>query len=139
LRKWYDLLLLGERMKKKIALLILIMCAAAGFTQEIVGTVVLKGPNITIEYDFYDNNIVVEEITEIIKKCILSTNSKRLMSVSDEEIALLNEEIEKLCEDVDYSGLDLDWFLKSQFFAIKFNFNYHGKDYFVLGIMPEGF
>jgi hypothetical protein len=113
------------------------ICAFAAFSQEAVGKIIVKEPNIGIEIDFYDDNVSIDIIIELIKTCIITTKSNRLRTVEPEIAGFLIEEIGKRVSVIDFSKNKLEWGYSTEYSTISFSFSYKGKEYFVIGVMPE--
>jgi len=124
-------------MKQKAAFfLILIICAAAVFSQEAVGKMTVKRPDIEIDIDFYDNKLEISKLVEIITSRILSAELDSLKSVDDEIFDELIDEIEKRVLAIDTSEFEVSGYA-TEYFAIKSNLNYKEKDYFVISFVPD--
>ena len=124
-------------MKKTLFLLVLMICAATAFSQEAVGKIIIKDPNIGIEIDFFDDNVSIEIIIEIIKTCLVTTKSKGLRTLDPELSDELMEEIDKRLSIVDFSDLKIEWGYSTDYFAISYSLGYQGKEYFVISVLPE--
>jgi len=124
-------------MKKTILFLILIICSVGAYTQEAVGKINVKEPDIKIEMVFYDDNVTVETVLEIIKTRLLTAKSNRLKSVDYEVSDFLLEELYKRLEAIDFSKVNLEWGYITDYSTINYNFKYQNNDYFIIAVMPE--
>ena len=124
-------------MKRFFSVVILVICSAAAFTQEIVGNVTVNNRyvDIDIDVDFYDDTINLDSILEIIKAHIITTQSKGLITVDYDVSDNLMDILMNL--DVDNSDFSYNWGNMTQYYAIKYAFIYEGKEYFVIQILPE--
>jgi len=122
-------------MKKIIVALILTLCTATVFSQEVVGNVKVSNPEIDVDIDFYDSNIGMAAVVELITVHLESSPSKSLITV-DEEVANSLMKV-MFNQDFDESDLSLTWGSMTQYIAIKYAINVNGEDYFVIHIMPE--
>jgi len=124
-------------MKKLLMFFILIICAVSVYSQEEVGKLTLKEPDIEIETVFYDSNIPVDIVAEIIKMWLINTKSTRLSSVQPELQDMLYQEIGKLVSKIDFSNITKYLGDSSEYFTITYNFFYQQKEYFVIAVLPE--
>jgi hypothetical protein len=124
---------------KKIILFLLFLeiCAVAVFSYEKVGKIIINQPEIKIEFDFYDTNVDMEIIVEIIKNCIISTKSKGLLSIDNEEAEILVEELNRLYSIINWSKFEYENGLRTDYFVAQSNIKYKGKEYFIITIAPE--
>jgi hypothetical protein len=130
----------GNNTKKKAFFLsILIICAAVAFSQQVVGTIIINNPEIKVVIDFYDKNVAVDLIADIIKSHIISTGSKGLQSVSDEDTDIVWEELDRRYFSIDWSNIENRWGSVTEYFVTKCIFSFHGREYFIINVIPEDF
>ena len=122
-------------MKRKFLLLVMMICAAAVFAQEIVGNVTANIPNVTMDVDFYNSNINFEVISKIILNHLTATQSEGLRAIDDE----VSDELMVVLQNInlDEANLQLNWGSATEYFAIKIAFTHKGKEYFIINISPE--
>ena len=114
------------------------ICAAAVFSQEKVGTVSFTDPSINIVIDFYESNIEVDAVIEILQNYLISTGIQGLRTIDNKTSNTLYDEINRRSENItDWSNLELTWGTFSPYFAIKYTLSYKGSDYFIINILPE--
>ena len=126
-----------QGMKKTFLFLSLMICAVTAFSQEAVGKIIVKEPNIGIEIDFFDDYVSIDIIIELIKTCIITTQSKGLRTLDPELPDILIEEIDKRVSAIDFSNLKMEWGYPTEYSTVSYSFSYKGKEYFVIGVMPE--
>jgi len=125
-------------MKKIAILLILIFCAAAVFSQEIVGNYYLETSDLEIDIDFYDDEIDMLTFMQIIVTRLVSSQAEELLMIYDELSHLLFEELDtRLGYITDWMDFELAWGYMTPYFAIKYVFDIYGIEYFIVQILPE--
>jgi len=123
-------------MKKTVLFFILIICSVAAYSQEAVGKVNVKTQDMAIEIVFYDNEVSMDTVIEVMKS-ILTVNTKGLRSVDSDDYGILVEELSKRLELVDFSKINLEWGYMTDFSTLVFNFSYQKKEYFVIATSPD--
>ena len=125
-------------MKKIAILLIFMLCVSAVFSQEIVGNYSFKSSYIDIEIDFYEEEIDITTVMQMIVVHIVSTQASELLVVFDEMSNILYDEMDTLVGFVaDQMDYELDWGYVTPYFAVKYVFSINEDEYFVINILPE--